>query len=195
MLVHQLIYQGEDERIFFRGDTDISYGHVRTEVIRYRNYLYNTGVRQGENVGLLARNSPAFVYAYMAIISLGAIVVPINYQLTAQEVAFIVKDAQIRNLVITKRMNLTTPLSDHGYFTELAQHVITQIDELSVTQETIVPSLDTEISEDQPCAIIYTSGTTGNPKGAVLAHKNLVSDATCFSKAMPVYETDNILCI
>ncbi|KYZ75610.1 long-chain fatty acid--CoA ligase [Anaerosporomusa subterranea] len=195
MLVHQLIYQGEDEQIFFHGDTDISCGHVRTEVARYRIYLYNAGVRQGENVGLLARNSPAFIYAYMAIASLGAIVVPINYQLTAQEVAFIVKDAQMKNLVITKTMDLTTPLSNNGYFTEVAQHVIEQIDDFSVTQEPLGLSFDTEISEDQPCAIIYTSGTTGNPKGAVLTHRNLVSDAACFSKAMPVYETDNILCI
>jgi long-chain acyl-CoA synthetase len=195
MLIHQLILRGEDERIFCHGENAISYAQLRKEVARFRNYLHNAGVVRGENVGLLVRNSPAFVYAYMAITSLGAVVVPINYQLTAQEVAFIVKDARMKNLVIGTKMDLAVPLKEYGYSSEVVQHEVSKISAYSPEGGNPAPLLDAEISEDEPCTIIYTSGTTGNPKGAVLTHKNLVSDAECFSQAMPVYETDNILCI
>lgn len=195
MLLHQIIAQGEEKQIAFHGDSDISYGQVREGVARYRNYLYKAGIHQGENVGLLVRNSPAFVYAYMAIISLGAVVVPINYQLTPQEVAFIIKDAQMKNLVIAKQMDFTAALASYDYTAVITQHLISTIDNFVAETEEKAPLLDAGLSEEQPCTIIYTSGTTGNPKGAVLTHKSLVSDADCYAQAMPVHETDNILCI
>ncbi len=179
MLVHQLIYQGGADQIFIHGPADVNYRQLQQEVARYRNYLHNAGVRPGENVGLLVRNSPAFVYAYMAITSLNAVVVPINYQLTAREVAYIVMDAGIKNLVTAGRIELEAELGSYGCLSEVAQHFIADIDAYRTPEGTAVPSLDDEISEDAPCTIIYTSGTTGNPKGAVLTHRNLVSDADC----------------
>ena len=115
MLVHQLIYQGRADSLFFHSPEKITYNQLQLEVVRYRNYLYQSGVCPGENVGLLLRNSPAFVYAYMAIVSLGAVVVPINYQLTAREIAYIVKNAQMRNLVVAKKIDLEAPLKSCGY--------------------------------------------------------------------------------
>ena len=114
---------------------DISYRRLRTEVARYRNYLYKSGVCRNDNIGLLIRNSPDFVYAYLAIVSLGAVVVPINYQLAAQEIAFIVKDAKIKDLLIAKKLDLTNPLNDFGYFAEVAQHVIDQINRFPIASE------------------------------------------------------------
>ncbi|HWR31076.1 MAG TPA: AMP-binding protein [Negativicutes bacterium] len=185
MLLHQIITIGEEQQIAFHADPDISYGRLRQEVTRYRDYLHKAGIGRGENVGLLVRNSPAFVYAYMAIVSLGAVVVPINYQLTEQEVAFIIGDAQMKNMVIAAPRDLPA----------VTQHIVSQIDEFVAAPTEAAPVLDKMLREEQPCTIIYTSGTTGNPKGAVLTHKSLVSDAECFSEAMPVHATDNILCI
>ena len=195
MLLHQIITQGGETQIAFHGESPITYGALRQEVKRYRDYLHKSGIRRGENVGLLVRNSPAFVYSYMAIVSLGAVVVPINYQLTAQEVAFIIQDAQMQNMVLATPRDFSTALASYEYLTDVTQHLVTQMDSFVAAQGEETPVLDAEISEEQPCTIIYTSGTTGNPKGAVLTHKSLVSDADCFSQAMPVSETDNILCI
>lgn len=194
MLVHQLIRRGRPDQVAFRGPVDITYGQLQAEVDRYRQYLHQAGVRPGENVGLLVRNSPAFVYAYMAVVSLGAVIVPINYQLTAAEVAYIVKDAGMKHLVIGARLDLDAPLAANGYTAAVAQHLVAAIDAFTPPAGSTLPG-DEHITEDRPCTIIYTSGTTGNPKGAVLTHKSLCSDAECYTKAMPVSETDNILCI
>lgn len=195
MLLHQIIKFGEEADIAFHGEPAVTYGQLRREVGRYRDYLYQAGIRRGDNVGLLLRNSPAFVYSYMAIVSLGALVVPINYQLTAQEVGFIVQDAGMKHLVVSQPLDLTAALAAHGYPAMVVQHSVARIDEFPLQSATSAPVLDDQIGEDDPCTIIYTSGTTGNPKGAVLTHKSLVSDAECFSQAMPVSEKDNILCI
>jgi long-chain acyl-CoA synthetase len=195
MLLHQIITRGGESQIAFHGEPSITYGELRQEVTRYRDYLHKSGIRRGENVGLLVRNSPAFVYSYMAIVSLGAVVVPINYQLTAQEVAFIMQNSQMKNMVLATPRDFATALASYAYWTEVTQHLVTQMDKFVAAPGETAPALDDEISEEQPCTIIYTSGTTGNPKGAVLTHKSLVSDADCYSQAMPVYETDNILCI
>jgi long-chain acyl-CoA synthetase len=195
MLVHQLIYQGREDDIFLHSPVIITYQQLQIEVGRYRNYLYQAGVCVGENVGLLVRNSPAFVYAYMAITSLGAIVVPINYQLIPREVAYIVRDAQMKNLIAASRIDLDDPLNNYGYSGKVTQHFIAEMDAYTAQEGSAAPPMDDKISENQPCTIIYTSGTTGNPKGAVLTHKNLVSDAISFSKVVSVYKNDNVLCI
>lgn len=195
MLVHQLLHHGGEDNIFFHGASNVTYKQLQVKVANYRDYLYQTGVRPGDNVGLLMRNSPAFVYAYMAIVSLSAVVVPINYQLTSREVAYIVQDAQIKNLIVESEVDLVAALTHYGYLNNVIQHFIARIDTYSMPQGSAPLTFDGKISENQPCTIIYTSGTTGNPKGAVLTHKNLVSDAVSYSKAIPVHEDDNVLCI
>ena len=194
MLVHQLICQGDRNSVAFHGPQDITYGQLQAEVARYRAYLRHAGVRAGENVGLLTRNSPAFVYAYMAIVSLGAVVVPINYQLTAAEIAYIVTDARMKNLVTAARLDLAAPHKTCACPAEPVQHLLADIGAFSPLPGDEAGDGE-QLDENRPCTIIYTSGTTGNPKGAVLTHKSLVSDAVCYSRAMPVHQTDNILCI
>ena len=195
VLLHQIIDFGEESSIAFHDEPAVTYGQLRREVAKFRDYLYQTGIRRGENVGLLLRNSPAFVYSYMAIVSLGALVVPINYQLTAQEVGFIVKDAGMKHLVVSQPLDLTAALAAYDYPVKVSQHPVAQISGFEPIPAKAAPMLDDQMDEDDPCTIIYTSGTTGNPKGAVLTHKSLVSDAECFSQAMPVSAKDNILCI
>jgi long-chain acyl-CoA synthetase len=195
MLLHQLINGDDPEKIVFHGPEPVTYRQLRSAVGRYRDYLHAAGVRPGENVGLLVRNSPAFVYAYMAIVSLGAVVVPVNYQLTAAEVAYIVKDAGMKNLIAARPLQLAAPLAALGHAGRPAQHLLADIDAYIADDGTAAPIRDGEIAETAPCTIIYTSGTTGSPKGAILTHRSLVSDAVAYSTAMPVHAGDNILCI
>ncbi|TWH47842.1 class I adenylate-forming enzyme family protein [Sporomusa sp. KB1] len=196
MFVHDLILNGTVDSPAFAGKDKVSYGELQEQVRKYRNYFYSSGIRTGENVGLFSHNSVEFVYCYMAIASLGAIVVPINFQLTVRETTFIIKDAKMSHLITRERLAIDSELSQQGYKQEVTQLVIADI-KLVVEQEefSTAPALAAGFDENQPCVIIYTSGTTGIPKGAVLTHKNLVSDAVAFREVLPVAATDNVLCV
>lgn len=196
LFVHELILKGAAASPAFAGKDKLSYGQLQEQVRKYRNYFYAAGIRSGENVGLFSHNSVEFVCCYMAIVSLGAVIVPINFQLTARETAFIVKDAKMKQLITWKPLDIDAELTRQNYKQAVTQH---SIPELTVTAEQdrfpAAPALAASFADTQPCVIIYTSGTTGNPKGAVLTHKNLVSDAVAFHEVLPVTSSDNVLCV
>lgn len=196
LFVHDLICQGAIDNMAFVGTEQVSYGELQEKVSQYRNYFYMAGVRAGENVGLFSRNSTDFVYSYMAIISLGAVIVPLNFQLTAREIAFIVKDAKMKRLITMEQLAIDSELSQQGYTQLVEQLVISDFAQrLAQDRFPAAPVMDTRINEDSPCAIIYTSGTTGTPKGAVLTHNNLVANAQAFRERLPLETGDNVLCV
>lgn len=196
LFVHELIQNGAKDKPAFAGKDNVSYGELQEQVNAYRNYFYKASIRAGENVGLVSRNSVEFVYCYLAIVSLGAVVVPINFQLTAREIAFIINDADMSRLITREQLAIDTELNQLGYKQAVTQLVIREINqELACKRFPPAPELPADYNEDQICAIIYTSGTTGRPKGAMLTHKNLVSDATAFRQVLPVTADDNVLCV
>ena len=197
MLVHQLISRGKSSNIVFHTSDPVTYNQLQNEFVAYRNYFYAQGIRIGENVGLFSRNSAEFVYCYMALSSLGAVVVPLNFQLTAREIAYIVKDAQMKHLVSMEALDIRAELLQHDYSEEITQILIPELAEIFASQFFgTAPSFDSCINESAPCVIIYTSGTTGNPKGAILSHKNLISNVRSFGAALPPgSSSDNVLCV
>jgi long-chain acyl-CoA synthetase len=198
MLVHQLISKGKGSNVAFHtSDNMITYDQLQKEFSAYRNYFYYQGIQAGENVGLFSRNSAEFVYCYMALSSLGAIVVPLNFQLTAREIAFIVKDAQMKHLVTMELLDIKTELIQHDYDVEVIQLILPEFAGIFAANHfEPAPSFDCVIDDMSPCVIIYTSGTTGNPKGAILTHSNLISNVHSFGAALPPGSSnDNVLCV
>ena len=196
MLVHELIFQGDPAAVAFQTATPVSYAQLQTEYHNYRNYFHHQGIRSGQNVGLFSRNSVEYVYCYMALTSLGAVVVPLNFQLTSREVAYIVKDSEMTHLVTMEHLSLADELAHHEYNVDVKQLIIADF-QAEITGQALTPApVLTTIDADTPCVIIYTSGTTGNPKGAILTHGNLVSNVDAFRSALPATSAaDNILCV
>jgi len=151
-----------------------------------RDYYHTIGVKSGENVGLYCKNSPDFIYAYFAVISMGAVVVPINGSLTPKEIEYIATDAGMAHIITMQKLELKD---------QFKQLVISEyapkLDSFEL-RESLVAS---EVDENDVAVIIYTSGTTGHPKGAMLTHKNLVSNAKGIVKALEITSDDKILCV
>ena len=170
MLVQDLVKCGRAEDLAIVDKTrQFTYADFAQCVKKFRNRLYKLGVREGDRVAIFSRNSAEFVFAYFATASLGAINVPVNFQLSNPETAFILKNSGAK-LLLTY-----TPLELDEFFDEDSK--IPQYDIATFGDEDFevdAPALPENFDENSPCVIIYTSGTTGNPKGAVLSHKNLI---------------------
>lgn len=195
MLIHQIFLQNPKDQIAFLGEKPVTYGQLKDTIISYRNFFYQQGIRPGENVGLFSKNSIDFIYTYLAITSLGAIIIPLNFQLVPREIAFIIQNANIKNLVTMSILNLDAELTHFQYPGQLTQILINELSETISRQEAPLVSVTDNFDENEICTIIYTSGTTGSPKGAMLTHKNLVSNAQAFSQVFTYHPSDRILCV
>lgn len=130
---------------------------------RYASTLYRAGVRKGDRVALLLRNSPELVVSLFGNHLLGAITVPINPAATDEEFRFAAEKAGIAGLVSGRTW--TGPLKIHLVPRDLR--------ELSGGDPSAFPECHDEL---QPALLCFSSGTTSRPKGVVLTHGNIRSN-------------------
>ncbi len=193
MLINDILAAGKpDQTALIVRDHQLSYAELAAKVGAARAYLAACGAAPGDRIALISKNSAEFVMAYLAVVSLGATIVPINFLLVPREIAYIVKDAGIRLVLTAQPLDLEAALAEAGVAEPVRQ--ITLDDErLWANTEKPVPPQAME--DDTVATLIYTSGTTGHPKGAMLTHHNLMSDANSFLKAFPLAATDRVLCV
>lgn len=128
---------------------------------------------------VLMLNRPEFMESVLAINMLGAIAVPLNFRLTAAEIAFLVQDCQAR-VVITEAVLAPVATGVRDIESLLDTVVVaggssddTVLGYEDLIDETGAAHQPVDIPNDAAALIMYTSGTTGRPKGAVLTHTNL----------------------
>ncbi len=184
MLLDDILKNAPATNIALYGDENIDYGNLCDKVDKYRAVLVQEGVERGDRIGLYAPNVPDFIYIYFATVSIGAIIVPINYQLTDKEAEYIINDAEMK-LVAAFR-----PLE-----TKVRLLLLDDLAKLAADENLAEVAPTAGRSEDDICTFIYTSGTTGSPKGAMLTHRNILFNVNQFNRVVPHYETDNVLCV
>ncbi|MFL6694292.1 MAG: fatty acyl-CoA synthetase [Ramlibacter sp.] len=145
--------------------------------------LAGLGVGHGSRVAVLARNSHAFAALRFALARLGAVLVPINFMLQAQEVAYILRHAQAQTLATDSGLALLAQAASR-MDTSVRQFVWLPSEEPSEPVAGMVSFDDLARTEGAPPAaqvqpgdlaqIVYTSGTESTPKGAMLTHDAVI---------------------
>ncbi|BBZ46352.1 fatty-acid--CoA ligase FadD5 [Mycobacterium parmense] len=165
----------------FLGRT-VTWGELRRRVAALAGALSRRGVGFGDRVMILMLNRTEFVESVLAVNMLGAIAVPLNFRLTAAEIAFLVEDCEARAVIteevlapVAARVREIQPLLDlivvAGGSTEDS---MPGYEDIIAEREGSAGEVEMpDIPNDAPALIMYTSGTTGRPKGAVLTHTNL----------------------
>ncbi|APU20733.1 long-chain-fatty-acid--CoA ligase [Actinoalloteichus sp. GBA129-24] len=160
----------------------LTYAELWAEVRSLAAGLRELGVRPGDRVALMAANSADFPRAYFAVLTAGAVVVPVHLLLAPQEIAHVLRDSG-STLLLSDRalapaavrggaaldLPVVTVGAPEGDGPPRLEDVAGRVSPLA--------TLCTRSAED-PAVILYTSGTTGTPKGAVLSQLNLVMNAT-----------------
>ncbi|GAA5031665.1 AMP-binding protein [Microbacterium fluvii] len=159
--------------------------------------LQRRGVGFGDRVLLLTLNHPGVVEAVFGINRLGAIAVPINMRLTPPEIAYIVDDADADIILVDAQ--LAPLVGAVGQLTDRLTRVIVfgaagegQESFTDLLAEPVGDFEAPDVPEDTTCLIMYTSGTTGRPKGAMLDHINLFSQAITCIRVNEVFTENDI---
>ncbi len=185
MFIHEIFKNADPKSLAMTGESNVTYGQLEKAVENYRNTLYAMGIRRGDTVGLYTANRAEFVYVYMAVVSLGAIIVPVNNSLVGREVDFILRDAESKLLISDMPLTVSMPFID-----------IHDLDYRASTENAPkAPAFPADLTEDDVCALIYTSGTTGSPKGAMITHKNQVRNVEQYTAVVRFKPEDKVLCV
>jgi len=193
-----------------QGDTwtGVSSHELLTLVRRTALGLYALGVRPGDRVAILSENSPLWVISDFSITSLGAATVPIYTTQIATQIEYILSDAGVKVFLVSSKVLFDRVQSifshlklDHiVLFSSFASgdRILTlnelqsRGDALEKTKPELFDSLRQQINPDTIASVIYTSGTTGEPKGVVLTHKNLTSNAIDSSSVIDWHPSGDI---
>lgn len=171
----RLLQVGNLTAIEFR-DRRITYNKLRAEVDKFASQLLNCGLREGDRVAVLLYDSPEFVACFLATVSIGAVAVPINTFLTANDVAFILSDSGVRSLLVESELEDKVNLSaeTENRCTVLKVDTRTRsCPELGDINPRTEPLARTASTRDTPAFLLYTSGSTGTPKGVLHRHGSI----------------------
>lgn len=166
------------------GETRLSYTQVGERVKALAGFLQEKGIRPGDRIAVLEVNSHRFLETYYAAAGTGAILNPLNFRLSPQELAYILRDSQARWLLangkfaslVEATLLEQNPLEGILWMEDrpkLSLHIQQMEYEEALG---LVPGEDflpEPVLPDQVAHLYYTSGTTGKPKGVMLTHQNV----------------------
>lgn len=162
----------------------LTYCQYNANANRAANALKQLGIQKGDRVALLMMNSAVYMELFFGIAKIGAICVPLNWRLTAEELTYILRDSEATSLVYDDEFKkIVSEIHSSGSSSSSVVNWIHSVaGDTDVFAENLgnlyLHSSDTEPSveafDDDPLFIMYTSGTTGQPKGAVHTHNTVL---------------------
>jgi len=166
------------------GEDRFTYREFASRIYKLAEAFRNQGLTKGDRVAIIHQNCHYFLEAYYATAFLGIILCPINYRLSARELAFILKDTGAK--VIIAQPQFSQLVQDGLDKTEASIDVFwtskgvipkdgTSIEDLMRPLKGNV--IDANANGDDIAQLYYTSGTTGRQKGVMLTHKNVAYHA------------------
>lgn len=191
----------------------ITYDQLKEETDLFAFGLASMGIKKDDKIAIISENRPEWVYSDFAILSLGAIDVPLYPSLTSDSVEFILNNSEAKGIIVSTKFQLNKVIKirekckylqfiillNEKDLDPTIKNLFTfkQIQELGKIYGKENPQLLKEnfqlIKQDDVCTIIYTSGTTGEPKGVVLTHHNILSNVQAALDSFPISSKDVFL--
>lgn len=206
-LLHELpllsAERSPEARALTHGERTLTYRQLAAQIGAFAGGLASLGLGRGERVGIYLEKRFEFVAAAFGTAAAGAVFVPINPLLKPEQVAYILRDCNVRVLVTSaERFVLLKDslLQCHDLRrVVLAGNSAHDGDGLPFAVDHWQDVLDGpqgrphQVIDTDMAAILYTSGSTGRPKGVVLSHRNLVAGAKSVASYLENHPGDTLL--
>lgn len=201
-LIEKSVLFDEHKKLFIFRYKSLSYGDFHRAANQVANGLLSLGIKKGDKVAILLPNCFEFPCTWLAANMIGAVMVPINTRLVADEITYILNHSDAKVLV-TNNQHLAVIDSLRNALPSLA--VVINVDATHVEERCAgIVSFDSllegpealrgiDIHPDDLAAILYTSGTTGAPKGCMASHDYFVNLAEVESELFQLTPEDIVL--
>jgi malonyl-CoA/methylmalonyl-CoA synthetase len=174
--------------------TTISYDAFVKATARMAHVLVAAGITPGDRVAVQSPKTVEMVVLYAAAIQAGAVFLPLNSAYTTDEMDYFVTDSAPGLLVCTSVVqDELRPVADRAGASILSLNV----DGSGTLRDACTDQPDTfetvDRADDDVAALLYTSGTTGRSKGAMLTHRNLLSNARALTDLWQITDADVLI--
>jgi long-chain acyl-CoA synthetase len=170
-----------DKTAWFEVDDSrtLSFSQYKERVDRLAEGLRISGLEKGDRIGVLGKNSLEYFLLYGAAAALGAILLPLNWRLSAEEIVFNLSDCEPRLLFVDQEyqqmiagLKPKLPSLESFYNLKADTGEFLGFESLSGGSGPFKPA---EVSSDDGVVIIHTAAVAGRPRGALLSHSNLIN--------------------
>ena len=192
------------------GERSWSFCRLETESTSFAAALASLGVEQGDRIAIDLPNWPEFAITLFAAAKLGATVVPLNPELSAREVQFMLRNSEATVVVAAEHYRgrdylqlfetMLVGLPDLQYVVTVGEEDLWYDDRIFQFEDLLSAGRGREVPDaeldphESVLAILYTAGTTGKAKGVMLSHANLLETARATSAALGLRCEDIALC-
>lgn len=162
---------------------ELTYRELAAKARAMAAAMERLGVGEGDRVAIASHNSARLLTAFFGISGYGRVLVPINFRLSRDEVAYIVGHSGAKVLFVD-------PETKDALFDIDVEHLFVIGEDEHLFDESAEPTPWSAPDENATATINYTSGTTARPKGVQLTHRNLWTNATTFGLHLGVSDRD-----
>lgn len=166
----------------------LTYADLDDVVNQTAHAFLEKGMQKGDMITVMSKNSLDFVVVNFALARIGAVMIPINYMLSVDDIQYILEHAEVSGFIASEEY--ATVLEKSAGRLEIKHRYLMDVPETFETKNQLsnwellsvlkkgqpVDFVDAEISDDDLAHVLYTSGTESRPKGVMLTHKSLVSE-------------------
>jgi malonyl-CoA/methylmalonyl-CoA synthetase len=187
--------QADGERICLETDDGRTYtrAQVAREAARYARLLIEAGAVRGDRIAAQVDKSPACLFLYLACLRAGLIYLPLNTAYQRGELGYFLADAE-PSVIVCRPQSVATMREVAGHHALIFTLDETGRGSLADAAAGMPPEFETaDCAPDDVAVIIYTSGTTGRSKGAMVTHRNLLSNARVLVHYWQFSERDVLL--
>ncbi|GAB3803269.1 fatty acyl-CoA synthetase [Virgibacillus kimchii] len=175
----------EKEAIVY-GSKRLTYAELDNLVNQTAHGFVADGMKKGDMITVMSKNSLDFIIAYFALARIGAVMIPINYMLSTEDIQYILEHAEASGFIAAEeyapildqsagrldikfRYLMDTAEKKHGGLVEWTPLTVAREDQPA-------DFVDADLHDDDLAHVLYTSGTESRPKGVMLSHKSLISE-------------------